>query len=87
LPEYLALLLKSGQFIEICKRASRGTTNRKRLNEALLLAEAIPLPPQEVQQQLLAFAGEASKAASEAKVVADAAENIERNVCNLMLHL
>jgi restriction endonuclease S subunit len=87
LSEYLALLLKSGQFTEICRRASRGTTNRKRLNEALLLAESIPLPPKDVQQRLLTFANEASKASTDAKTVADAADDIERNVCNLMLHL
>jgi restriction endonuclease S subunit len=41
LPEYLALVLKSEEFTEICRRSSRGTTNRKRLREDLLLAEDI----------------------------------------------
>lgn len=87
IPEYLALLLKSDEFREICKRASRGTTNRKRLKEALLLAEKIPLPPKEVQWKLLQFATGASKAADDARIMAEVAEEIERNVCNLMLHL
>jgi len=81
------MLLKSGDFTEICKRASRGTTNRKRLNEALLLAETIPLPPRDVQQRLLAFAREVRQAALEAQNAVDAAHDIERKVCNLMLHL
>jgi len=87
LPEYLALLLKSDAFAEICRRASRGTTNRKRLNVIFFLEEAIPLPPREVQQQLLAFAADAYNAASDARLIANTADEIERNVCNLMLHL
>src|SRR6202049_4618704 len=51
--------LKSGEFTEICKRASRGTTNRKRLNESLFLSEAIPLPPKPIQEALLSFARDA----------------------------
>jgi restriction endonuclease S subunit len=84
-PEYLALLMKSREFTEICRRASRGTTNRKRLKEALLLAEQIPVPPKPVQQQLLTFANEIASVVSGARNIADACEEIEQNVCNVML--
>jgi restriction endonuclease S subunit len=85
IPEYLALLMKSQEFTEICRRSSRGTTNRKRLKEVLLLAEQIPVPPKTVQQQLLTFANEITKIVNGARNAAGAAEEIEQNVCNLTL--
>jgi hypothetical protein len=50
-PEFLALLLSSEQFLDACTRSSRGTTNRKRLKEDLFLAESVPVPPLEIQEQ------------------------------------
>ncbi len=87
LPEYLALLLKSEEFTEICKRASRGTTNRKRLKEALLLSETVPLPDIKTQKKLMAFATSAASLAWSARSIAESADEIERSVCNLMLKL
>ena len=52
-PGFLALLLRSEQFAEACKRASRGTTNRKRLKEDLFLAEAVPVPALDIQQKVV----------------------------------
>jgi type I restriction enzyme M protein len=48
-PAYLALLLNSHRFIEACKRASKGTTNRKRLREELFVQESLPIPPLHIQ--------------------------------------
>lgn len=45
--EFLAILLRSYGFLEACKRASRGTTNRKRLKETALLDELVPVPPRD----------------------------------------
>jgi type I restriction enzyme M protein len=64
IPEYLALLLKSEEFIEICKRSSRGTTNRKRLREDLLLSEQVPVPPQAVQLKILNFVNRVAEIAA-----------------------
>ncbi len=83
LPEYLALLLKSDEFTEICKRSSRGTTNRKRLNEALFLDESIPLPSRSVQNQFLTFARAAAEAYTAASMLSEVADEIERKACNL----
>jgi restriction endonuclease S subunit len=41
LPEFLALIVRSSEFNEICKRSSKGTTNRKRLREGILLNQQI----------------------------------------------
>lgn len=84
-PEYLALLLKSDEFTQICKRASRGTTNRKRLKEDLFLAELVPVPPLAVQEQLVRFAKDATILSHGARFVAERADDIEQNICNLML--
>lgn len=86
LPGYLALLLKSDVFMHLCKRSSRGTTNRKRLKEELFLGESIPLPPKEVQNELLKFAQSASRAAAMAVNVAEQADQIERHACSILLH-
>jgi type I restriction enzyme M protein len=86
-PEYLALVLKSEEFTEICKRASRGTTNRKRLNEALLLQETIPLPPKSVQMDILEFARDVGAASKDAQSLLDTLSEVERTVCNLAVTL
>lgn len=52
-PEFLALLLRSEQFVAACKRTSRGTTNRKRLREDLFLAETVPVPDLHIQRKIV----------------------------------
>jgi restriction endonuclease S subunit len=54
-PEFLAILLRSHGFVEACKRASRGTTNRKRLKESVFLNEVVPLPKKAIQTSLVDF--------------------------------
>lgn len=53
-PEYLGWLSKTRGFVDTCLRASKGTTNRKRLKEDKFLAERIPLPPLEEQRRIVA---------------------------------
>lgn len=52
-PKYLGWLGKTKNFIEFCKAASEGTTNRVRLKEDRFLATAIPLPPLHEQRRLV----------------------------------
>lgn len=54
--EYLALLLRSHSFVDLCQRASKGTTNRKRLREELFLSESLPLPHQASQLAIVRIA-------------------------------
>jgi type I restriction enzyme S subunit len=42
---FLTWLSKTNDFVELCKRASEGTTNRVRLQEERFLALEIGLPP------------------------------------------
>jgi type I restriction enzyme S subunit len=53
-PEFLDWLSRTAAFVELCKRASEGTTNRVRLQEDKFLALEIPLPPILEQSRIVA---------------------------------
>ncbi|MCY4284339.1 MAG: restriction endonuclease subunit S [Thiotrichales bacterium] len=44
-PRYLAWYSKTDGFVDLCRRASEGSTNRVRLREGRFLAMEVPLPP------------------------------------------
>lgn len=52
-PEFLGWLSRTKSFVELCKGASEGTTNRVRLKEERFMAAEIPLPPLDEQRQLV----------------------------------
>jgi type I restriction enzyme S subunit len=54
LPEFLEWLSKTNGFVELCKAASEGTTNRVRLKENRFLALEILLPPLGEQRRVVA---------------------------------
>ena len=54
LSEFLGWLVKTQGFVELCLRASEGTTNRVRLKEERFLALEIPLPPLAEQRRIVA---------------------------------
>jgi type I restriction enzyme, S subunit len=54
LPVYLNWMSKTATFVDLCKAASEGTTNRVRLKEDRFLATEIPLPPLDEQRRLVA---------------------------------
>ncbi len=54
LPTYLGWMCRTASFVEECKRASEGTTNRVRLQESKFLAREIPLPPLAEQRRVVA---------------------------------
>lgn len=51
---YLGWLCRTRDFVELCLRASEGTTNRVRLKEDRFLALEIPLPPLAEQRRIVA---------------------------------
>lgn len=53
--EFLNWMTKTSWFVDICKAASEGTTNRVRLKEERFLASEIPLPPIEEQRRIVAI--------------------------------
>ncbi len=53
-PAFLGWLCRTAGFVELCQRASEGTTNRVRLKEERLRALEIPLPPLAEQRRVVA---------------------------------
>jgi type I restriction enzyme S subunit len=73
LPAYLGWMCRTASFVEECKRASEGTTNRVRLQEEKFLAREIPLPPLSEQQRIVARIEELSAQIGEAVRLRDGA--------------
>ena len=53
-PRYLEWYSKTSGFVDLCRRASEGSTNRVRLKEEKFLAMKMPLPPFEEQRSIVA---------------------------------
>jgi type I restriction enzyme S subunit len=54
LPAFMRWMSKTRDFVDFCKAASEGTTNRVRLKEDRFLGTAIPLPPLGEQRRIVA---------------------------------
>jgi type I restriction enzyme, S subunit len=68
-PAFLGWLSKAHDFVELCQRASEGTTNRVRLQEERFLALEIPLPPLSEQRRIVARIEEFTAQIHEAQVL------------------
>jgi restriction endonuclease S subunit len=84
LEKYLALVLTSEEFVEICKRSSRGTTNRKRLNEDAFLSEELSFPNKEVQKEILEFYDVLASITLSSENAMKVGSEMERNICNTL---
>ncbi len=69
LPTYLGWMCRTASFVEECKRASEGTTNRVRLQEGKFLAREIPLPPLVEQRRVVAQIEELAAQIHEARTL------------------
>ena len=69
LPAYLGWMCRTAFFVEECKRASEGTTNRVRLQEDKFLALEIPLPPLAEQRRVVARIEELAAQIHEARTL------------------
>jgi type I restriction enzyme S subunit len=67
LPDYLGWMSKTHDFVELCKAASEGTTNRVRLQEDRFLGLQIPLPPLADQRRIVARIEELAAKIAEAR--------------------
>jgi type I restriction enzyme S subunit len=78
-PRFLGWLSKTKRFIELCKAASEGTTNRVRLKEDRFLTTTIPLPPLAEQRRLVErIDALATKIAEATSLRRQADHNVER---------
>jgi type I restriction enzyme, S subunit len=64
---FLSWMSKTASFVELCKRASEGTTNRVRLSEDRFKALNILLPPLSEQRRIVARIGELAAKVEEAR--------------------
>lgn len=85
-PKYLAWMSRTHAFIDLCKAASEGTTNRVRLKEDRFLAAQIPLPPLPEQKRIVARIAELAAKIEEAKglrqkAVEEAAALLPASIC------
>jgi len=69
LPEFLEWLSKTNGFVELCRAASEGTTNRVRLKEDRFLTLEIPLPPLVEQRRVVARIEELASQIHEARAL------------------
>ena len=77
-PGFLEWLSRTAAFVDLCKRASEGTTNRVRLSEERFLALEIPLPPLAEQRRVVARIEELAAEIREARSLRhEAAEEAE----------
>jgi type I restriction enzyme S subunit len=54
MPEFLGWMSKTATFVDLCRGASEGTTDRVRLKEDKFLSMTIPLPPLAEQRRIVA---------------------------------
>lgn len=66
-PKFLEWMSKTHNFVELCKAASEGTTNRVRLKEERFLSSQIPLPPLPEQKRIVVRIEELAAKIEEAK--------------------
>jgi len=83
-PAFLGWLCRTADFVELCLRASEGTTNRVRLKENSFLALEIPLPPLAEQRRVVARIEELAAQIQEARTLrhqaAEEAEALLRSI-------
>jgi type I restriction enzyme S subunit len=75
LTAYLGWMSKTRQFVDFCRAASEGTTNRVRLQEERFLATSIPLPPLSEQRRIVAKVEELAAKIEEARGLRNTTDN------------
>ena len=74
LPEFIGWLCRTRDFVELCQKASEGTTNRVRLKEDRFLNLEIPLPSMAEQQRIVAKINQLAAKIAEARTLRQQAE-------------
>jgi Restriction endonuclease S subunits len=82
---FMGWLVRSSPFVELCKAASEGTTNRVRIKEDRFLDQQIALPPLTEQQALVARLDALAEKTRQLEAHLDAVERISSSLL-LSLH-
>jgi type I restriction enzyme S subunit len=75
LPEYIGWMCRTDSFVDECRKASEGTTNRVRLKEEVFLNREIPLPPLPEQRRIVARIEALAAQIKEARTLREKAEH------------
>jgi type I restriction enzyme S subunit len=86
LPAFLDWMSKTRSFVEICKAASEGTTNRVRLQEDRFFRMTIPLPPVPEQRRIVARIEELAAKLNEARGLRQKSVNEAERMLVCMAH-
>ena len=73
-PAFMGWLVRSSPFVELCKAASEGTTNRVRIKEDRFLDQQIALPSQAEQQAIVAHLNALAEKVRQVEAHLDAVE-------------
>lgn len=85
IPPYLGWMSRTSTFVELCKQASEGTTNRVRLQEDRFLQREIPLPPLPEQRRIVARIESLAAKIEEAKSLQGEVTAGLENLCRSMI--
>ncbi len=80
-PTFMGWMVRSRHFVELCKAASEGTTNRVRIKEDRFLSQLIFLPPLSEQQ---AIVSKLDNLADKVRLVNEHLDEIERDADRLL---
>jgi type I restriction enzyme, S subunit len=83
-PRFLGWMSKTGWFVDLCKKASEGTTNRVRLKEDRFLEAEIPIPPLPEQQRIVARIEELAAKIEEAYKLKQAVKATENQMLSVV---
>jgi type I restriction enzyme, S subunit len=85
LPAFLGWLCRTESFVDTCRSASEGTTNRVRLKEERFLKHEIPLPPLKEQQRIVERIDSLVSKVAEAYSLRQRANQEYQNLCRSIL--
>ena len=74
LPHYFEWYSRTPEFVDLCRRASEGSTNRVRMKEEKFLKMAVPLPSLEEQRRIVQRLDKVAALVDERRCAIDAAE-------------
>jgi type I restriction enzyme S subunit len=85
-PAFMSWLVRSAPFVELCKAASEGTTNRVRIKDERFLDQRISLPPPLEQQALVARLDALAEKTRQVEAHLDAVERDADHLLALRFH-
>ena len=81
LPEYMGWLCRTPSFVDLCARASEGTTNRVRLKESEFLNLEIEIPDTDAQRRIVARIDAVQQQLQQAKMLRS---SIDHDIASLL---